>query len=193
MANQLKPSSFASTDLYRGQIYGIYVNKKGYDKIKASDCIYVGKTCQKYVGDRFVQHVLKDNGAPWYNKNYDYNDYKKWPYVPFQIEGFNNWTRFDVAVAEQYHMTNAINTCKAKLLNGINALSQNKWNAFKGTKVHTLLKNSKLVPSNWNYMSLTDVNNAQDDSESMWTQDDTTSPNKKFLDEKHNQQLQDHQ
>ena len=176
MAYQLKQSSFASTDTYKGQIYGIYVNNNGYDNIQARDCIYVGKTCQEYVGDRFIQHVSNDQGAPWYNKKYDYNNYKIWPYVPFQIEAFNNWTRFDIAVAEQYHMTNAILTCSAHLINNINALSKVKWEAYRNNSDVFTLPTKMDWGKKWNYSSLQKANESRDDSGSMWTDYDTNVP-----------------
>jgi hypothetical protein len=135
-------SGFDSKDKSKGQIYGIWRNPqypKG--KIEQSDmtpdlCIYVGKTIVNDVGDRFIQHVNEDRDKPWFRLNYSSNPdaYQKsdeyWPYVPRQFEKFSKFTKFDVAVAEQFWIQHCIKE-GAELMNTVNAITVKKFLAYK--------------------------------------------------------------
>ena len=129
----LQFGGFDDKTLYSGQIYGIYNNSSG--DFDASDCVYVGKTVGADVGTRWLQHIDKDAGKPWYKMKLVDGDSEA--YVVRQIWGFKNITRFDVAVAEQYYIQKAINEWDATLLNKINALTKSKFDAYKDKDVFT--------------------------------------------------------
>lgn len=138
IAQPSSDSGFSSTATDQsGQIYGIFKNQEHPNAIDEknscdlSKCLYVGKTIQKSVGDRFIQHVKEDGDKPWHLSKADYgNDDAKWPYVPRQFWGFNGITKFDVAVAEQYYLQEA-KSKKAPLLNDVNAITPEKFALYK--------------------------------------------------------------
>ena len=161
MAYSADKSAFASTEKCSGYIYGIYDNrkKKNAEKLAVTDCVYVGKSTQKVKGSRFVQHAGQDKNYPWKDKSLEWNEdsYETWPFVPRTIEDIKGWTRFDIAVAEQYHMTNAVEL-GGNILNKINALSKEKWDDYKDTKSYTI----KNQMNGWEYVSLKHTQDSDD-------------------------------
>lgn len=141
----VRQSGFNSTKAYSGQIYGIYFNPQfaSSGKITKNDlsmnqCLYVGKTIVKDVGDRFIQHTTEDFSKPWHIDNCSKGAYKSsnddyWEYVPRQLWKLQSVTMFDVAAAEQYYLQEAIKA-GANLRNRINALSREKYDEFKKNK-----------------------------------------------------------
>lgn len=141
----MQGSGFNSTTSYSGQIYGIYYNPQfdtdgpvTINDLSIDQCLYVGKTVIKNVGDRFIQHTNEDDDMPWYIHNcsddaYAANNDDYWEYVPRQLWDMKNVTAFDVAAAEQYYMQIAADA-GANLRNKVNALSMGKFNSFKSKK-----------------------------------------------------------
>lgn len=90
---------------YSGQIYGIFCNPSPGTAFKADkkSCVYVGKTWNKLdVGQRFIEHVTKDVGMPWYGITLtdDKKDGATWSYFPRQITPFADLRAAEVAVLE---------------------------------------------------------------------------------------------
>lgn len=141
----MNQSGFNSTTTYSGQIYGIYFNPQfdTDDRVTMTDlsmdqCLYVGKTITKDVGDRFIQHVNEDDDMPWYKDNCSDGAYASgnddyWEYVPRQLWDLKKVTAFDVAAAEQYYMQAGIKA-GANLRNKVNALAARKYTSFKKKK-----------------------------------------------------------
>jgi hypothetical protein len=143
----VKTSKFASTNANQsGQIYGIWKNEQYPNKINEgtsltkAKCLYVGKTARgEDLGTRFIEHVKNDTSCPWSlakGCDYDEHDHTIWPYVVRNLWSFADITELDVAAAEQYYIQDHIEA-GAKLLNDKNAISPDKFKAFKGSSAFT--------------------------------------------------------
>ncbi|MCO6358490.1 hypothetical protein [Roseivirga pacifica] len=127
------------------QIYGIFEMNNGV----LGDCIYVGQTTDVRAGDRFVEHVQNDNWAPWFDNGV--NDYRSnndgdWPYVPRELEGLKDVTKFEVTAAEQWWIDHKGG--KDNLQNRVNALTRVAFDFYKninGNYDHTNIG----VNANW--------------------------------------------
>jgi len=118
----------------KGQIYGIWANDGNLGKPKY--CLYVGKaSLGEDIGDRFVQHARNDDWAPWWiGKGHDYSGKEStWLYTVRNLEFYDKYTKFDVAVAEQWWMQKIVEL-GGKLYNRINAISVAKFNKYKKDK-----------------------------------------------------------
>lgn len=104
--------------------------------------MYVGKTARgEDLGSRFVEHCKNDSDKPWHTSKVGYgDDSAKWPYVVRNLWRFNDVTRFDVAVAEQYYLQD-YTTKGAKILNLRNEITNKKFNSLASTAAFTTKKN----------------------------------------------------
>ena len=107
--------------------------------MKRKYVLYIGKaSLGENIEDRFIQHTKTDTTKPWHinnarDKNGNIcgygNDFMKWPYIVANIYMYKGFTKFDVAVAEQYYMQDAKSVHKAKLLNTNNAITDTKFDS----------------------------------------------------------------
>ncbi|MEM7744210.1 MAG: DUF4157 domain-containing protein [Pseudomonadota bacterium] len=135
---------FSDMTKHDGQIYGIYENEQYPNAIAGSSladdkCLYVGKTWQQEIGDRFIDHVKLDSWAPWWvDLGLDYSslDDDKWPYVVRNLQFLKQCTRLDFAAHEQWWIQN-MKKAGAALLNDANAIDAQKFQQVSGSAAFT--------------------------------------------------------